>query len=93
MYDVLGSARSGGRHRQLSTSAALEYAPNLRREGLRGALVYHDAMEDDARYTLAVAADGARARRRRTLAVTRVRATGPLPRRRSRHRGAARGPG
>ncbi len=36
MYDVLGSAASGGRHRQLSTTAALEYAPTLRREGLRG---------------------------------------------------------
>ncbi len=49
-----GLGASGGRHRQLSTTAALEYAPTLRREGLRGALVYHDAMEDDARYTLAV---------------------------------------
>ena len=49
MYDVLGSAKSGGRHRQLSTPATLEYAPNLRRDGLRGGLVYHDAMEDDAR--------------------------------------------
>ena len=36
MYDVLGSAKSGGRHRQLSTASTLEYAPNLRRKGLRG---------------------------------------------------------
>ena len=36
------------------TKATLEYAPALRREGLRGGLVYHDAMEDDARLTLAV---------------------------------------
>ena len=78
MYDVLGSAKSGGRHRQLSTASALEYAPDLRRDGLRGALVYHDAMEDDARYTLAVAADGARRRPDAAVAVTRVRATGPI---------------
>ena len=78
MYDVLGSVRSGGRHRQLSTSATLEYAPNLRRHGLRGALVYHDAMEDDARYTLAVLRTALAVAPQATLAATRVRATGPL---------------
>ena len=78
MYDVLGSAKSGGRHRQLSTDAALEYAPNLRRAGLRGALVYHDAMEDDARYTLAVVRTAIDHARGSALAVTRVRATAPL---------------
>ena len=78
MYDVLGSAKSGGRHRQLSTASALEYAPNLRRDGLRGALVYHDAMEDDARYTLAVLRTALAVVPDAALAVTRVRATGPL---------------
>ena len=78
MYDLLGSAKSGGRHRQLSTPAALEYAPNLRRDGLRGALVYHDAMEDDARYTLAVLRTALAVVPDAALAVTRVRATGPL---------------
>ena len=75
LYDLLGSARSGGLHRHLGTKATLEYAPALHREGLRGGLVYHDAMEDDARVTLAVlrtALDGG------ATAVTRVRATGPL---------------
>ena len=78
MYDVLGSAKSGGRHRQLSTPAALEYAPNLRRDGLRGGLVYHDAVEDDARYTLAVLRTALAVAPDAALAVTRVRATGPL---------------
>ena len=54
MYDVLGSARSGGRHRHLSVDGALDWAPALRRDALRGGILYHDAMEDDARFTLAV---------------------------------------
>jgi len=73
LYDILGARHDGGWHRRLSRSATLELAPTLRREGLRGGLVYHDGVEDDARYTLAVArtaiADGA-------IAATRVRATG-----------------
>jgi glycerol-3-phosphate dehydrogenase len=78
LYDVLGSAKSGGRHRQLSTAAALDYAPGLRREGLRGALVYHDAMEDDARYALAVVRTALAHGEGAAVAVTRVRATGPV---------------
>ncbi len=73
LYDILGARRDGGWHRRLSKADTLELAPTLRRDGLRGGLVYHDAVEDDARYTLAVArtaiADGA-------VAITRVRATG-----------------
>jgi glycerol-3-phosphate dehydrogenase len=73
LYDVLGARHDGGWHRRLSRDATLELAPTLRKEGLRGGLVYHDGVEDDARYTLAVArtaiADGA-------TALTRVRATG-----------------
>ncbi len=77
-YDLLGSAASAGRHRHLGVDETLAYAPNLVRRDLRGALLYHDAMEDDARFTLAVVrtaldgADGAAA------VVTRVRATAPL---------------
>ena len=73
LYDVLGARHDGGWHRRLSRADTLEIAPTLRTEGLRGGLLYHDGVEDDARYTLAVArtavADGG-------LAVTRVRATG-----------------
>ena len=75
MYDMLGSAKSGGRHHHLSVAQTLEYAPNLRTESLRGSLLYHDGMEDDARYTLAVVRT---AQAKGGVAVTRVRATGAL---------------
>jgi len=52
---VLGARRDGGWHRHLSTAETLERTPSLRPAGLRGALVYHDGVEDDARYALAVA--------------------------------------
>ncbi len=75
MYDLLGSAKSGGRHHHLGVEQAIEMAPGLRREGLQGAMLYHDGMEDDARYTLAVLRT---AREEGGLAVTRVRATAAL---------------
>jgi glycerol-3-phosphate dehydrogenase len=78
MYDVLGSARTGGRHRHLSRAETLEYAPHLRTVGLRGALLYHDAMEDDARFTLAVARTALAHAPDTTVAVTRARAVAPL---------------
>ena len=75
LYDLLGSAKSGGRHRHLSVGEALEIAPTLHRHGLQGAMLYSDGMEDDARYTLAVLRT---ARREGGLAVTRVRAVRAL---------------
>ncbi len=77
MYDVLGSAKSGGRHHQLSLAETLDYAPDLVRKDLRGGLLYHDAMEDDARFTLAVVRTAVAQTTGVALAVTRVRATGP----------------
>ncbi|MEO5966263.1 MAG: glycerol-3-phosphate dehydrogenase/oxidase [Candidatus Limnocylindrales bacterium] len=77
-YDVLGSARSAGRHRHLDIRQTLEYAPNLVRKDLRGALLYHDAMEDDARFALAVVRTAQARWPGTVLAVTRVRATAPL---------------
>jgi glycerol-3-phosphate dehydrogenase len=73
LYDILGARHDGGWHRRLSRADTLDLAPTLRRDGLRGGLLYHDGVEDDARYTLAVvrtaqAAGG--------VAVTRLRATG-----------------
>jgi glycerol-3-phosphate dehydrogenase len=55
LYDVLGAHRDGGRHRHRSVGATLGHAPALRRRGLRGGLVFHDAVHDDARYVLSVA--------------------------------------
>jgi glycerol-3-phosphate dehydrogenase len=75
LYDILGARHDGGWHRRLDRAQTLEIAPALRRQGLRGGLLYHDGMEDDARFTLAVlrtalASDAA------PLAVTRMRASG-----------------
>jgi glycerol-3-phosphate dehydrogenase len=75
LYDILGSRHDGGFARHLSREETLDWAPDLRREGLQGAIVYHDGVDDDARYTLAVVrtAIGLGAR-----VATGVRATGLL---------------
>ncbi len=63
LYDVLGARRDGGWHRHLSVDEVLAHTPQMRTDRLRGGLLFHDGMEDDARYTLTVArtarADGA----------------------------------
>ncbi|MBI3745661.1 MAG: FAD-dependent oxidoreductase, partial [Chloroflexi bacterium] len=51
---LLGSRRGGGFARHMRPAAALEFAPQLRREGLQAGILYHDGVEDDARLTLAV---------------------------------------
>ncbi len=73
LYDILGARHDGGWHRRLSQADTLDLAPTLRHDGLRGGLLYHDGVEDDARYTLAVARTAIAAG---ALALTRVRATG-----------------
>jgi len=75
LYDILGARHDGGWHRRLSQRDTLGIAPTLRTEDLRGGLVYHDAMEDDARYALGVVRT-ALAEPASPVAVTRVRATG-----------------
>lgn len=55
LYDVLGARKDGGWHRHLSVPDVLAHTPAMRRERLRGGLMFHDGVEDDARYTLAVA--------------------------------------
>lgn len=75
LYDLLGARKDGGFSRHLRPSGALEYAPNLRRRGLSGGIIYHDGVEDDARLAIAVlrtaVAGGA-------VAATRVRAEQPV---------------
>jgi glycerol-3-phosphate dehydrogenase len=77
LYDLLGARRDGGVARHLGPGAAHDLAPPLRRARLAGGIVYHDAVTDDARLTLAVLrtalADSAGA-----VAATRVRAEAPL---------------
>ncbi|MGK2851217.1 MAG: glycerol-3-phosphate dehydrogenase/oxidase [Candidatus Limnocylindrales bacterium] len=75
LYDVLGARHDGGWHRRLDVKDTLAIAPTLKRDGLRGGLLYHDGMEDDARFTLAVLRT-ALATPAAPVAVTRVRATG-----------------
>lgn len=75
LYDVLGARHDGGWHRRLDVRETLEIAPSLHRDELRGGLLYHDGMEDDARVTLAVLRT-ALATDASPVAVTRVRATG-----------------
>jgi glycerol-3-phosphate dehydrogenase len=77
LYDLLGSRREGGFARHLGRAETLAWTPSLRRAGLRGGIVYHDGVEDDARYTLAVlrTALGLGA-----TAATQVRATGVIER-------------
>ena len=77
LYDLLGAAADGGWHRHLSVDEALEATPVLRRQRLRGAFVYHDGTEDDARYNLAVART---ARARGALPVTRLTAVRAIER-------------
>jgi glycerol-3-phosphate dehydrogenase len=55
LYDVLGARKDGGWHRHLSVPDVLAHTPAMRRERLRGGLMFHDGVEDDARYTVAVA--------------------------------------
>ncbi|HEX2754497.1 MAG TPA: glycerol-3-phosphate dehydrogenase/oxidase [Candidatus Limnocylindrales bacterium] len=55
LYDMLGARKDGGWHRHLSVPEVVGHAPAMRRKGLRGGLMFHDGVEDDARYTLAVA--------------------------------------
>ena len=71
LYDILGARKDGGWHRHLSVAEVVDHAPAIRRERLRGGLLFHDGVEDDARYTLAVARS---AREDGAAVVTRVQA-------------------
>src|SRR5919112_78878 len=42
LYDLLGARRDGGFAKHLRPSSAIAYAPNLRRKGLAGGILYHD---------------------------------------------------
>jgi glycerol-3-phosphate dehydrogenase len=55
LYDALAGMHSAvPRHKHLSRSAALELAPALRPDSLVGAIRYHDARTDDARFVVAL---------------------------------------
>ena len=75
LYDILGARHDGGWHRRLGVESSLEIWPSLRRQGLRGGLLYHDGVEDDARFALGVLRTALEADPK-PVAVTRVRANG-----------------
>jgi len=52
LYDTLALFRVPRRHRKYRRRKALALQPNLRAEGLRGALTFYDTATDDARLTL-----------------------------------------
>ncbi|MFQ5952950.1 MAG: glycerol-3-phosphate dehydrogenase/oxidase [Candidatus Omnitrophota bacterium] len=52
LYDRLAGKYSIGKHRRLSADRILELIPGIRREGLQGGVLYHDAQMDDARLCL-----------------------------------------
>ena len=93
LYDILGARHDGGWHRRLVEGG--DARASRRRCGRRAcaaASLYHDGVEDDARYTLAVARTGDR-RRRRWRSPASARPASGRDRRCGRARGArGRGP-
>lgn len=75
LYDLLGSRQGAGFAQHMRPAAALEFAPQLRPEGLQAGIVYHDGVEDDARFALAVARSAVALG---AVLATRVRADAPL---------------
>jgi glycerol-3-phosphate dehydrogenase len=59
IYDLLAGKYGFGKSRILSLSETLERLPNIRQDGLRGGVVYHDGQFDDARLLIALMATAA----------------------------------
>lgn len=54
IYDLLAGKYGFGKSRILSLGETLERLPNIRQDGLRGGVVYHDGQFDDARLLIAL---------------------------------------
>jgi glycerol-3-phosphate dehydrogenase len=54
LYDLLAGRYGLGSHRRLSPDEALKLAPQLDPRGLKGALLYYDALTDDSRLVIEV---------------------------------------
>jgi glycerol-3-phosphate dehydrogenase len=54
VYEWLSGKQSLGRSKILSSRATQERLPGIRRDGLRGGILYHDGQFDDARYAIAL---------------------------------------
>ena len=55
LYDLLAGGSKFPRSRSLSKADALDLAPTLRADGLRGGLLYYDGQFDDARLLISLA--------------------------------------
>lgn len=71
-YDLLSSSKSLPRHRMLNAAEALEHAPGLEPEGLRGAALFYDAQVEYAERLAVENALDARARGATVLTYARV---------------------
>lgn len=55
LYDLLSGRLSLGKSTYIRPSAVMEYLPTVRRQGLRGGIVYHDGQFDDSRMAVSLA--------------------------------------
>lgn len=58
-YDILSGTLSLGKSHYIGRSKTIERLPTIKTEGLKGGIVYHDGQFDDARMTIALAAEAA----------------------------------
>lgn len=56
-YDILSGRLSLGKSYYINRKKTLERLPNLKEEGLKGGIVYHDGQFDDSRMALSIAAE------------------------------------
>lgn len=54
LYDLFAGKYRFGKHRKLTKQEALEMAPKLDPQGLKGAFLYYDALTDDSRLVIDV---------------------------------------
>lgn len=55
VYDLLAGRQNFGRSQHLSREKTLAYLPTLKRDGLRGGVIYYDGQFDDARLAVNMA--------------------------------------
>lgn len=59
-YDLLAGSQSIGKSYFIDRDETLEKLPNIKKQGLRGGIVYHDGQFDDSRLAIALAVAAAR---------------------------------
>ena len=58
IYDLLAGKRSFGRSRLISKTELIRRIPNIRQQGLKSGVLYHDGQFDDARLAVSLALTG-----------------------------------